>query len=216
MSVAIVGSGAVGVALGSRLAAQGDFAVTMAARDPAATVTKLEAQGVTLKVASVAEAVAAAEVVILAMPGANDDAGIKAIAAGLPSVAGKVVIDATNPLSAFPALEVRWTGTSGGEVFAEALPEAAVFKAFNSLGVEHMVNPAGKDMFVAGDERPEYKAKAMAVVQAVGFKGRYVGPIRYARNLEAMAELWIHLAVPPSGSTKENWGRAWTYKVAEE
>ena len=36
-------------------------------------------------------------------------------------------------------------------------------------------------------------------MKAVGFKPFYVGPIRYARNLEAMAELWIHMAIPGLG-----------------
>ena len=70
-----------------------------------------------------------------------------------------------------------------------------------------------EDMLVAGDERDEFKSVALSIVEAVGFKPRYVGPIRYARNLEAIAELWIHLAVPPAGDTKEDWGRNFNFAL---
>lgn len=47
-------------------------------------------------------------------PGSHSDDGIKQTASLLgPGIEGKVLIDATNPLSAFPSLEVRWEGKSG-------------------------------------------------------------------------------------------------------
>jgi hypothetical protein len=49
-------------------------------------------------------------------------------------------------------------------------------------------------MFFAGSL--DRKDQAAAVIQAVGFKPHYVGSIRYSRNLEAIAELWIHSALP--------------------
>jgi predicted dinucleotide-binding enzyme len=70
-------------------------------------------------------------VIILATPSVRDDAGIRALAASLGDVSGKVVIDATNPLGSFgESLNVRWggDGTSGGEVLASALPGARVYK----------------------------------------------------------------------------------------
>ena len=42
---------------------------------------------------------------------------------------------------------------------------------------------------------------------------RYVGPIRYARNLEAIAELWIHLTVPSFGDTPVAWGRSFHFQT---
>jgi predicted dinucleotide-binding enzyme len=136
VNVAVIGAGHVGLALASRLARNTAAKVTLGARDVAKTRAAVSAaadhSGTALAVALVADAVAAADVVVLAVPGAHDDAGIRAIAASLGDASGKVVIDATNPLSGFTeGLSVRWggDGTSGGEVLAAAIPGAAVYKA---------------------------------------------------------------------------------------
>ena len=67
-----------------------------------------------------------------------------------------------------------------------------------------MQEALGKDMLFAGGQLddPGTRTIVEGVIRAVGFKPFYVGPIRYARNLEAMAELWIHMAVPPLGARK--------------
>lgn len=219
-TVGVIGSGSVGLALAGRIALTKEYEIVMSSRHPSELKEKLEKEGLSYATASVEEAVKS-DIIVLCVPGSPTDEGCAAIAKGLGSCAGKVVIDATNPLTAFPGLEVRWTGKSAGEIIAENLPEAAVYKAFNTIGVEHMIDPTGgasdvdkpEDMLVAGDDRPEFKAIALKLVKDVGYVPRYVGPIRYARNLEAIAELWIHLAVPPAGDTKENWGRNWNFQV---
>lgn len=119
------------------------------------------------------------------------------------------IINATNPLTSFQdGLEVRWSqGTSGGDVLQKYLPDAKVYKAFNTVGVEHMADAHGKDMLFAGPDD-----SIADVVAAVGYKPFYVGPIRYARNLEAIAELWIHCSIPPLPGNYL--GRDWTFGVA--
>lgn len=74
-------------------------------------------------------------------------------------------------------------------MLAEALPNTHVYKAFNTLGVEHMVAPDGArisgeqlTLLVAGG--PEGREAVEQVVAAAGFKPTWVGGIRYARNLE--------------------------------
>lgn len=59
-----------------------------------------------------------------------------------------------------------------------------------------MADPSGPvagaaplDMLYVGPADPAAKAKISAVIAAVGFHPVYVGPIRYARNLESIAEL---------------------------
>jgi predicted dinucleotide-binding enzyme len=83
-----------------------------------------------LRVEPVADALGSASVIILATPSVRDDAGIRALAASLGDVSGKVVIDATNPLGSFGESLNGWggDGTSGGEVLASALPGARVYK----------------------------------------------------------------------------------------
>jgi predicted dinucleotide-binding enzyme len=198
--IAIVGGGSVGSTLAQALSDR-QHDVVIAARDPAKTQAKLASSNI--QVLAVPDALGPADVVILATPGAADDAGIQALAASLVDhVAGKIVIDATNPLDSFAeGLNVRWgKPTSGGEVLAAALPSAKVYKAFNTVGVEHMKYALGKDMMFAGDPDEDSVQTVQAVIRGVGFKPFYVGPIRYARNLEAMAELWIHMAIPPLGA----------------
>ncbi|GFH33670.1 metalloreductase STEAP3, partial [Haematococcus lacustris] len=101
LSVAIIGTGGVGKAIGGNLAKRG-VKVVFGSRDPAAARAKV-AEGI--KVATVPEAISESAVVLLALPGAHDPAGLEQTVAGLgPGVAGKVVLDAMNPLSAYPGL----------------------------------------------------------------------------------------------------------------
>ncbi len=57
-------------------------------------------------------------------------------------------------------------------------------------------------------------AAHLQVVAGAGFTPTWVGSIRYARNLEALAELWIHLGVPGIGSS-DKWGRDFHFQVGE-
>ncbi|KAI8473334.1 MAG: hypothetical protein J3K34DRAFT_411055 [Monoraphidium minutum] len=218
MRVGIVGAGNVGQTLGGRLAAR--HAVKYGCRDPR--------KHADVDAAVVADAVGWAEVVILATPGFRTPAAAAALAHSLgPGVEGKVVIDATNPLSAWPQLEVLWSGASAGEMLQEALPSAYVFKAFNTIGFEHMAAPRGDAVFggaaVAAERgpitmlfagAPERKDAVAEVITDVGFDPRYVGPIRYARNLEALAELWIHTGIGGAGlNPGVEWGRGFAFQV---
>lgn len=200
--IAILGGGSVGSTLAKALS-DNSREVVIAARDPAKTQDKLkEANLAELKVQAVADAIHSSDVIILATPGLAEDSAIQDFAASLGDVSGKIIIDATNPLGPFQdGMNVRWEkGNSGGEVLAAALPTAKVYKSFNTVGVEHMKYALGKDMLIAGDADAESRKIVEGVVASVGFKPFYVGPIRYARNLEAIAELWIHMAVPPLGA----------------
>jgi 8-hydroxy-5-deazaflavin:NADPH oxidoreductase len=215
LKVVVLGGGSVGSTLAKAIADSGMAgSVAIGARDPAKTSAKLAADSIDLVVEESQAALKSANVVILATPSVHTDDDIKKLAASLGDMTDKIVIDATNPLSEFPdGLQVRWKqGTSGGEVLAEALPTAKVYKAFNTLGVEHMKYAFGKDMMFAGDTDETSRAICAATVAAVGFKPIFVGPIRYARNLEAMAELWIHMAIPPLPA--ETYSRKFWFSVS--
>ena len=162
-----------------------------------------------LMVQESAIAIAAASVLILATVSIQNDEDLKEMIESLGDLSNKILIDATNPLSEFSdGLQVRWKqGTSAGEYIQSLLPNTKVYKAFNTLGVEHMSDGTGKDMMYAGPDKD-----IAPIVASIGYRPIYVGPIRYARNLEAIAELWIHCAVPP---LQGNYlGRDWTFGIA--
>ena len=203
--LAVIGAGSVGTALGDAAAA-GGLEVAYGVRDTASekTAAMISARPEGTQALEVPDAVTWADAVILATPSAHDDESIQAMAASLGAVDGKVIIDATNPLTPFrDGLQVRWgQDASGGEVLQAALPSAAVYKAFNTIGVEHMSKADGSliggerlTMLFCGSGEDGPKQVVERVISSVGFAPVYAGDIRYARNLEAIAELWIHRAI---------------------
>ncbi|CAI5490175.1 unnamed protein product [Closterium sp. Naga37s-1] len=212
MKIAVLGgTGNVGSKLAQRLCAAGHD-VVLTSRNPgdektvkALAYVKEGGKGAATA-AGVAEAVEGADAVIVATPGYATAEEWSKVVAPFASYAG-VVLDASNSLTAWPALEigVDHRSTSGGEELKKALPNAHVYKAFNTVGAELMVTPTlgGKPvaMLFAGSEDAAAKETATKVISAVGFRPEYVGPLRYARNLESFAELWVHLAL------KQGWPR---------
>jgi predicted dinucleotide-binding enzyme len=107
MNIAIVGSGNVGCALGGAWRKAG-HSVTFAAREPGgAKAAELKKAGFT--VATTAEAAKGADIVVLATPWDAAPAAIKS----LGSLAGKVVVDATNPLTAKLELALGFDDSAG-------------------------------------------------------------------------------------------------------
>lgn len=194
MKIAIIGAGNVGGTLGTAWAAKGHD-VVFGVRDPreAKVQELLRATGGKARAASVREAAAAAELVLLATPwGAAQDA---LRAAG--DLKGKILVDATNPLKPdFSGLALGHT-TSAGEEVARWAPGARVVKAFNTIGAQHMTDPriAGQrpSMFVCGDD-PAAKQTVAGLAEALGFEPVDAGPLTQARLLEPLAMLWISLA----------------------
>ncbi|CAM9944460.1 unnamed protein product [Discosporangium mesarthrocarpum] len=177
MKIAVIGAGPVGTSLGDKLQAVG-HEIKYGTRSPDSDKTaKTLSEHPGTTAAAVPDACTWAEAVVLAAPGSNDDEGIIALGKSLgDGVAGKLIIDATNPLSPFPAgLEVRWTQTkSGAEILQEAVPTAKIVKAFNTIGQEHMVHPDGSEitgvkltMLFACD--PEVKDAAAQIVSDAGW-----------------------------------------------
>jgi NADPH-dependent F420 reductase len=194
MKIAMIGTGRVGAALGRRWAEAGHEVVFGSRRPDAADVQELVASvGAGASAAPPAEAAAWAEVVVLATPG--DSAG--SVASGLGDLAGKTLIDCTNPI--LPGLAGLSVGTddSAAERIARAVPGARVVKAFNTTGSSNMEDPvyeAGRlAMFVCGDDAGA-KGVATELAEALGFEPVDCGPLRSARWLEPMAMLWVTMA----------------------
>jgi hypothetical protein len=180
MDVGILGTGSVGTALATGLAAAGHD-VVVGSRDPESN----RIEGVT-----VVSQRAAAErgVVVLALPaGAVVD-----VARELrDALAGKPVLDATNE---YPTAR---GDDSLAERVADAAPEARVVKAFNTIGANRMTDPvvAGDPatMFVAGDDA-DAVAAAETLAADLGFDPVAAGDLTAAVHLEHLARFWIHLS----------------------
>ncbi len=146
------------------------------------------------------------EIVILAIPyGATSDV-IENLGAQL---AGKTIIDITNPLNAtYDDLAVE-AGTSAAEEIARELPEnTKVFKVFNTIFAQTLLSGQvdGKklDVFIAGDDA-EAKANITQLVNDGGLRAIDAGPLSRARQLEAIGFLGITLQGTLGTSFKSAW-----------
>jgi predicted dinucleotide-binding enzyme len=192
MRIAIIGAGSVGATLGQAWIRHGED-VIWGLRNPAAPkYVSLPKE----RVKSPAEAVKAAEVVVIATPWSATEAAIK----GLGSLAGKIVIDCTNPLGmgADGLQLVLGFNTSAGEQVASWAPGAFVFKTLNTTGAGNMAKAAAylipPVMLVAGDDAGK-KPKVMELVAKLGFEAADAGPLKNARLLEPFALVWIDQAM---------------------
>jgi 8-hydroxy-5-deazaflavin:NADPH oxidoreductase len=195
MRLAILGTGSVGSTLGRRWSALG-HEVCFGARDPRSAKVRalVQAVGGTARAAGLREAVADVEAVVLATPADAHQAVLRAVG----DLAGRIVIDATNPLKpGLAGLAVEPDG-SGAEALARLAKGARVYKALNQTGWEIMADPVfpgGRAvMFVAGDE-PEGKATVLGLVEALGFEAVDAGGLAAARWLEPLALLWIRTTI---------------------
>jgi predicted dinucleotide-binding enzyme len=186
MKIAIIGAGRVGLSLGGGWVRKG-HEVVFGVRDPGGKQPSIG------RTATIPEAVGSAETVVLATPW--DAAGPALQAAG--SVAGKIVVDCTNPI--LPGLAGLAVGTteSAAERLAALVPDARLVKAFNTTGSGNMERPRYGDhaltMFVCGDDA-DAKRVVSGLAEDLGFAPVDTGSLVAARYLEPLAMLWIHLA----------------------
>ena len=202
MNIAIIGAGNVGRALATSAIRTGHSVTVSSANGD--TAKKLSEDTGAKAAASNRAAAEGAELVVLAVPytamvDVLDDVG--------PALAGKIVVDATNPLKAdYSGLAVE--GTSGAEEIQARLPQSRVIKAFNTQFAARQTDPrvAGLnvDGFVAGDD-DEAKAVVLDLVKAIGFNPIDAGPLAMARTLEAMAFLNISLQARNNWSWQAGW-----------
>jgi NADPH-dependent F420 reductase len=173
--ISIIGSGNMGQAIAG-LAAKGGHTVELLASSDTATA-------------------ATGDVVVLAVPYPSV---AQVIAERGPQLAGKVVVDITNPLNfeTFDSLTVPADGSAAAEI-AAALPESRVVKAFNTNFAGTLVSGAvggqPTTVLIAGDDA-DAKALIAGVVGAAGLRAVDAGGLKRARELEALGFLQIGLA----------------------
>ena len=140
--------------------------------------------------------VATGDIVVLAVP---YPAVAEVIAARSDQLAGKGVVDITNPLNfeTFDSLVVAADGSATAEI-AAALPQSRVLKAFNTTFaatlVSGVVGPAPTTVLIAGEDA-DAKALLAGVVTAGGLNAIDAGTLNRARELEALGFLQLALAV---------------------
>ena len=183
MRIAVIGTGNVGRSLGLKWRSAG-YDVTFGSRTPAPNGPGGSA------VQPVADAVAAADVVVLAVPG---PAVADVLAGHDDGLAGKVVIDAANNIG---AAEVN----SRSAVTASA-PGASYARAFNSLGWENFVEPpAEAALFFAAD--PDARAPVEELIRAIGLEPVYVGDGAAASIVDGVVPLWFALVQQSGGNRR--------------
>jgi 8-hydroxy-5-deazaflavin:NADPH oxidoreductase len=192
MRLAMIGAGNVGSSLGRAWLAAGEDVHFGVPRPDDAKYAALPRERLLPPAAAAREA----EAVVLATPWPATEAAVK----GLGALAGRIVIDCTNPVGMGAGgleLALGWD-TSAGERVASWAPGAAVFKAMNQIGAENMDKaarfPVRPVMFVAGDDAAR-KPAVLALVAKIGFEAVDAGPLRNARLLEPLAMLWIDQAL---------------------
>ena len=175
MRIVMFGMGNVGGAL-ARLWSAAGYDVTAAARE--------DRRG----------SAAGAGVIALCLPWS----AAESVLASCGDLTGKVLIDCTNPVT--PSVDALAIGgvTSAAERIQALHPGASVVKAFNSLGAALLgdadFNGEAADGFFCGDNASAKRA-VEPLVAAAGLHPVDVGPLRNARYLEALAMLWIDLAI---------------------
>jgi 8-hydroxy-5-deazaflavin:NADPH oxidoreductase len=197
MDIAVIGTGNVGKALGSSLA-QAGHRVTFAARD--AGKTKQVADEVGASAATTpAEAARGADAIVLAVPYGE----LEATAAEVRDAsAGKVIVDATNPLKADYSGLANIGQPSDAERLAALLPDTHVAKAFNTLFAAVQADPTTHgstlDALYATDD-DEAASTVTELATSIGFRPVRVGPLEAARELESLAWLNIRLQMISGG-----------------
>jgi predicted dinucleotide-binding enzyme len=142
------------------------------------------------------EAARFGDIVVVAVKGLIAEKAIEL--AGADNLAGKPLIDATNPLADEPPVEGVLKFTTGpneslGERIQSLVPEAQVVKAFNSVGAASMVNPhydqGPPTMFICGNSS-EAKHKVAEILRQFGWEAYDCGGIIAARAIEPLCMLW--------------------------
>lgn len=206
-TVGVLGSGVVGETLANGFLKHG-WRVVRGSRDPRKLADWAAKAGKRASAATFAEAAGAADVVVLAVKGTAALSAVKLCGKGL---AGKPVLDATNPIAEKPPLNgvLRFftdLDESLMERLQKAAPRAKFVKAFSCVGNAFMVNPRLRGgpptMFICGNDAGAKKATARILAQ-FGWETADMGGAEAARAIEPLCMLWC---IP--GFLRNSWSHA--------
>jgi predicted dinucleotide-binding enzyme len=207
MKIGVLGSGVVAKTLAAGLGGLG-HQVRVGTRQPG-KLGEWAAQAAGVAVGSVADAAAFGDAIVLAVKGTAASDVLRA--AGDTNLAGKTIIDATNPIADAPPVNgVLKFFTSLDDSLMERLqrefPRAHFVKAFNSVGNALMVNPrlaGGKPtMFICGNDDAAKKT-VTGILDQLGWETADMGKAEAARAIEPLCILWC---IP--GFLRQDWMHA--------
>jgi predicted dinucleotide-binding enzyme len=176
----------------ARLAAKAGYEVLMGSRDAAKAADLARTIGGKVQGGGIAAVADQADMVVLAVP--YGAAAETLETAG--DLAGKVLVDISNPITPdYMALTIGHT-TSAAEEIQKLAPRARVVKAFNTifaqiLSSEAKTHQEGVQVFTAADDEAA-RAVVGEFIERIGFVHVAAGPLGNARYLEPMGELNIH------------------------
>jgi predicted dinucleotide-binding enzyme len=192
MNIAIIGAGNVGTTVGASWSRAG-HTVAYGVRAP--EDDKYTALADHAAVMAVADAVATAGVVVLAVPWRAAEATLLDLGEALD---GKVLIDATNPIKTDFSGLIMGHNDSGGEQVARWAPRARVVKALNSAFTNVMADPlfpGGRSVMLVAGDAPEARKLVAGLCEDLGFTAQELGGIEDSRMIEAFGWTLINLAM---------------------
>jgi hypothetical protein len=190
----VIGSGDVGKTLAAGFLKHGHD-VAIGTRDTN-KLAAFQGEHPAIQVGDFALAAAFGDVLVLAVKGTVAAEALRL--AGSDKLAGKVVLDATNPIADLPPEGgVLRFFTIEGESLMERLqadfPHVRFVKAFSCVGNPFMVNPAfpggPPTMFICGNDEPA-KESTRAILDQFGWETADMGDVRAARAIEPLCQLW--------------------------
>jgi predicted dinucleotide-binding enzyme len=194
MRIGIIGSGNVGSSLANGLVRHGHD-VMLGTRDAEKPSVQefVEASDGRGRAGTYPEAARFGDIVITAFPGSLVEETISAI--GPDNLAGKLIIDAVNPIVRVDGVASAAYGIddSAAEVLQRAVPTARVVKAYNTVWSSRMVDPdpgeGSTTMRIAGND-PDAKAEVTTLLESTGWKVRDLGDLTHSRKLEGEVVEW--------------------------
>jgi 8-hydroxy-5-deazaflavin:NADPH oxidoreductase len=209
--IGVLGSGQVGEVLANGFLQHGHH-VMRGSREPGKMEKWKPAANGRASVGTFAECAKYGEIVVLAVRGSAAESVLDL--AGIDHLAGKTVIDTTNPIADTPPTHgVLHLFTTLEDSLMERLqrkaPQARFVKAFNSVGNARMVDPKFPDgpptMFICGDDA-KAKGEVQEILRQFGWDIEDLGSVVAARAIEPLCILWC---IP--GFIQNRWSHA--YKV---
>ena len=215
MKIAIIGTGAVGKTIASKLV-ELSYNVMIGTRNVSEKMASTEKDlygnppfsewlksNSKVRLGSFAEAAAFGELVVNATNGGNSVTAL--ILAGAKNLAGKVLIDIANPLDFSNGMPPRLlpglnNTNSLGEEIQKTFPETMVVKTLNTMWCGLMINPnlIGKGdhiNFISGNSE-EAKTRVKKLLNELGWPDKNIfdlGDITGARGTEALLPVWLRV-----------------------